>query len=109
MARDGQEALEAFGGCDFDVILMDVDMPRLNGPDAVRAIRAIETGRARPPVHVILMTCATAANPAALAADCGADQHLARPITEDSLIAAVARQASGLIDDESLANLRAAA
>jgi CheY-like chemotaxis protein len=109
IARDGLEGLDAVAACEFDVILMDVDMPRLSGPNAVRAIRADEAERGRAPVHIVLMTCATARDPQALAAGCGADQHLARPITEDSLIAAIARQAQGLIDDESLANLKAAA
>ncbi len=106
---DGLAALDAIASCEFDVILMDVEMPRMNGPEAVRAIRAREAGRQGPPVHIILMTCATAGDPAGLALACGADQHLARPITEDGLIAAIARQAQGLIDDESLANLKAAA
>ncbi len=109
LAADGLEALEAAASCEFDVILMDADMPRMNGLEAVGAIRAHEAGRRRAPVHIILMTCATAHDPAGLALACGADQHLARPITEDGLIAAIARQAQGLIDDESLANLKAAA
>ncbi len=109
VATDGEEGLDAASTWDFDVILMDVDMPRLNGPDATRAIRAREAQTQQAPVHIVLMTCATARDPALMAAACGADQHLARPITEDGLIAAIAKHAQGLVDDESLANLRAAA
>ena len=109
LAVNGREALEAARTWDFDVILMDADMPVMNGIEATQALRALEGFQSRPPVHVVLLTCATATDPGHLAAACGADQHLARPLTEDGLIAAIARQAQGLVDDESLAQLKAAA
>ncbi|HEY2662396.1 MAG TPA: response regulator [Caulobacteraceae bacterium] len=109
LAVNGLEALDAARTWDFDVILMDADMPLMNGLEATRAIRAAEALEARSPTHVVLLTCATAPDPGLIAAACGADQHLARPLTEDALIGAIARQAQGLVDDESLAQLRAAA
>ena len=109
VATDGGEGVEAAGAWDFDVILMDTDMPRMNGLDATRAIRAAQARNQNQPAHIILITGVGCAAPADLAASCGADQHLARPITEDGLIAAIARHAQDLVDAESLALLNAAA
>ena len=109
VAVHGQEGVEAYRDGDFDAVLMDTDMPVLSGADAVRAIRADEVRSLRAPTHIILLTCATAEDPEAQAAACGADQYLARPITEDGLIAAIRRATGGGLGDESLAMLGIAA
>lgn len=48
LARDGIEAVEAVREERFDAIIMDLDMPNLNGWDATRLIRAMPNGRATP-------------------------------------------------------------
>ncbi len=45
LAEDGQEAVFAVREESFDAIIMDVEMPRMNGWDATRAIRLLENGR----------------------------------------------------------------
>ena len=47
-AADGIEAVEAFAAGAFDLVLMDIQMPQMNGVQAVRAIRARERGRRTP-------------------------------------------------------------
>jgi CheY-like chemotaxis protein len=47
-AGDGLEAVEAVQKQVFDAILMDVEMPRMNGWEAVREIRTLENGRTVP-------------------------------------------------------------
>lgn len=45
LASDGFEAIEAVREHDFDIIVMDLEMPRLSGWDAIQAIRQMEKGR----------------------------------------------------------------
>jgi len=55
LVADGMEALEAFERACFDVVLMDMQMPRLGGLDAAKAMRALEvqTGRQRTPILAV--------------------------------------------------------
>jgi len=88
-AVDGQEALDA-GMEDYDLILMDVNMPRLGGIDATRQFRSTEA----PGKHVPIIALTADALPeqieACLAA--GMDAHVAKPIVMDKLIDAVVSQ-----------------
>jgi len=87
---DGAQAVEASSRERFDVILMDMQMPVMDGLEATRRIREAEglTGRARAP---ILMLSANA-GPEHLRAGAlaGADGHISKPITAASLTAALA-------------------
>jgi PAS domain S-box-containing protein len=47
---DGDEAVEAVARTTFDLVLLDVRMPRMSGPDAARAIRALPGGAGRTPL-----------------------------------------------------------
>ena len=82
-AVDGQEALDA-GMEDYDLVLMDVNMPRLGGIDATRQFRATE----EPGKHVPIIALTADALPeqieACLAA--GMDAHVSKPIVMDKLI-----------------------
>jgi signal transduction histidine kinase/FixJ family two-component response regulator len=50
IAKDGIEALEAFGNGQFDAILMDVSMPRMDGVETTRRIRAMTNGQEHVPI-----------------------------------------------------------
>jgi CheY-like chemotaxis protein len=52
-AKDGGEALEMHGNGIFDVILMDIRMPGMSGPDATRAIRAMEGRKSQVPIIAV--------------------------------------------------------
>ena len=87
---DGAKAIEAFRSGDFDIILMDMQMPVMDGLAATRAIRAHEAadpGRVRTPVVMLSANAMERHRDEALAA--GADLHLAKPITAAALLAGI--------------------
>ncbi|WP_339930283.1 ATP-binding protein [uncultured Brevundimonas sp.] len=85
--ENGAEAVAAFEREDFDVVLMDMQMPVMDGLAATRAIRALEQGRPAAPRAALIMLSANAMvrhRQDSLAA--GADLHLPKPITALSLL-----------------------
>ena len=86
---DGVEALEAFRVATFDVVLMDMQMPRMDGLAATRAMRAweAEIGAARTPIIMLSANALTTHREQTLAA--GADLHVAKPITAAHLLAGI--------------------
>ena len=81
-AFNGQEALDIFLASrsgEYDAILMDIQMPVLNGYDATRAIRASSHPDARR-VPIIAMTANAFAEDIAAALAAGMDRHIAKPI-----------------------------
>ena len=88
----GDAALEAYMAEDFDLVLMDMQMPVMDGLAATRAIRDFEATRPGPRRTPIIMLSANAMHrhrEDAIAA--GADLHLAKPITPARLLDAVSR------------------
>ena len=89
MVDNGKTALEAWEGGQWDVILMDVQMPIMDGLSATRAIRAqeAETGRARTPI--IALTANAMTHQVAEYRAAGMDGHVAKPIEAAKLFAAL--------------------
>jgi CheY-like chemotaxis protein len=56
LVADGAEAVEAFRGGTFDLVLMDIQMPVMNGVDAAYAIRALERAEGRRPTAILALT-----------------------------------------------------
>ena len=85
MACDGQEGIEAFESDHFDLVLMDMQMPRVDGLAATRRLRDIEAerGEGRTPIVMLTANIGPEHQLAALAA--GADAHLAKPIDRERL------------------------
>ena len=56
LVRNGEEACVAFRDTRFDLVLMDISMPVMNGLDACKAIRAIEAARGMPHCPIVALT-----------------------------------------------------
>jgi CheY-like chemotaxis protein/anti-sigma regulatory factor (Ser/Thr protein kinase) len=85
VAEDGQVAFEKFARESFDLVLMDVHMPRVDGCEATRRIRAHEKeiGAQRTPVVALTADALPEQRASCLAAGC--DAHLGKPFTRDDL------------------------
>jgi CheY-like chemotaxis protein len=85
-AEDGVQAVEAFEQGAFDVVLMDLQMPRMDGYEAIRRLREIEaaTGRERTPI--IVVSAHTRAPDIAAAKEAGSDHHLGKPVDVPTLL-----------------------
>jgi len=90
MAVNGRQAVEHYESGEFDVVLMDVQMPEMNGLDATRAIRELEAGRGRR-TPIIAMTAHAMPEDRQRCFEAGADDYLAKPARRSEVIAAVRR------------------
>ena len=87
IVENGKLAVERFEHAEkeaFDAILMDVQMPVMNGYDATRAIRALSKEDARK-IPIIAMTANAFAEDEKEALDAGMNVHLAKPIDVELL------------------------
>jgi len=88
VAADGVEAVRRWSEGAFDLILMDCQMPEMDGFEATRRIRAAEAGEGRIPIVALTANAMREDRDACLEA--GMDDHIAKPVTEESLLAAIA-------------------
>jgi signal transduction histidine kinase/ActR/RegA family two-component response regulator len=91
LVGDGRQAIDAWRDGDFDLILMDIQMPEMDGVTATRAIRTAEaeTGRARIPIIALSAHAMTHQVKDYLQA--GFDLHVSKPIELPKLQAAMAQ------------------
>jgi signal transduction histidine kinase/ActR/RegA family two-component response regulator len=80
MAENGEEACAAFADQPFDIVLMDMQMPVMDGLTATRAIREWERTRARSATPIIMLTANALPEHQAASLAAGADLHMPKPI-----------------------------
>ncbi|MCL4204021.1 MAG: PAS domain S-box protein [Pirellulaceae bacterium] len=88
VAADGKEAVEKFKGDSFDLVLMDVQMPEMDGFEATQAIRAVEGHERRVPI--IAMTAHAMKGDRDRCLEAGMDAYLAKPIRASELYETIA-------------------
>jgi PAS domain S-box-containing protein len=87
VAVDGMQAVDAFNRNSYDLVLMDVQMPKLDGLSAARQIRASERGGKRLPI--IAMTANAMKEDRRRCLDAGMDDYLSKPLKPALLIETV--------------------
>ena len=100
IAVDGQEAIDAIVQVDYDVVLMDCQMPVLDGYSATRAIRQMKPclqGQHRRPI-VIAVTANTISYDRERAIASGMDDYLRKPVSREMLAKTLAHWGQMLLD-----------
>ena len=86
-AADGVEAVDSMAECEdgyYDMVFMDIQMPKMNGYDAARAIRALNRNYCRR-VPIIAMTANAFAEDVHAAKTAGMNEHIAKPLDLNTL------------------------
>jgi chemosensory pili system protein ChpA (sensor histidine kinase/response regulator) len=91
-ARDGFEALAAVQAKPTHALLVDLEMPRMNGLEVTRSLRNHEETRELP---VVMITSRATDRHQAMAAEAGVTRMLGKPFSEDSLVALVRELVAG--------------
>jgi len=87
---NGAEAVAEWERDDWDLILMDIQMPIMDGADATRAIRAKELASGRPRTPIIALTANTMAHQVDGYRMVGIDGHVSKPINAEALFTTIA-------------------
>ncbi len=87
--ENGSEAVEAVKSGSFDFILMDMQMPIMDGLEATREIRRLEAEENRQRTPLAMLTANAMSSHVEEAIAAGADKHIAKPVTPDRLITGI--------------------
>lgn len=109
-AEDGACAVEAVAGADHDMVFMDVNMPRMDGLEATRAIREAEAASGRTRTPIIALTASVMAHETDRYFEAGMDAVLAKPINMGELVTLLDRlpaTSPGDVDGQGLSTVGA--
>jgi len=109
-AENGKVAVEKFVHGRYDLVLMDIQMPVMDGYAAVRLIRAWERKHRLAATPVLALTASTLDDDIRRALDAGCDRHIAKPVRKAALLAAIHETlASAAASDAETARVSASA
>ncbi|RYF92378.1 MAG: response regulator, partial [Caulobacteraceae bacterium] len=91
VVETGVAALERLSVQSYDVVLMDMQMPEMDGLTATRLLRERERATGGPRTPVIMLTANALDEHVQASLAAGADAHLSKPVRADKLLAAVAQ------------------
>ena len=86
VVENGVKALEAFEAGKFDVVLMDMQMPVMDGLKATQAIRVLELTAQLPRTPIAMLSANAMKEHVEQALDAGCDVHIAKPVTPEYLV-----------------------
>jgi signal transduction histidine kinase/DNA-binding response OmpR family regulator len=93
-AANGEIALQKFVAGRYDLVLIDVEMPVMDGYSATRAMRAWERDQRRQPAPILALTAHALKEQAQSSLNAGCNAHLTKPIGKDTLLEAIDRYAA---------------
>jgi two-component system sensor histidine kinase/response regulator len=82
IVNNGEAAVEAIRGTPFDAVLMDIQMPRMNGYEATRLIRSMPEGESIP---MVAMTAHAMKGDEEKCLEAGMDGYISKPVNQDRL------------------------
>jgi signal transduction histidine kinase len=94
LAGNGIEAVQAFRRANYQFILMDCQMPELDGYEATKKIRQLESEQNLKPVRIIAMTANAMEGDAELCMATGMDDYISKPVDHNKLITVLKRAAT---------------
>jgi PAS domain S-box-containing protein len=89
LAENGRIAIDKFKASPPDLVLMDVQMPEVDGLTATRAIRQWEAERGLPPTPIIVLTASAQEDDVKRSLAAGCDAHVSKPVKKPALLAAI--------------------
>jgi signal transduction histidine kinase/CheY-like chemotaxis protein len=95
VAPDGEAAVRKFSEGRYDLVLMDMQMPGLDGWAATRAIRSLEATQGRPRTPVVALSAQAFEEEVQRSLEAGCDEHLSKPVSQARLLHVVSRLAGG--------------
>jgi CheY-like chemotaxis protein len=88
--ENGAQAVDAFCSQTFDCLLMDMEMPVMDGLSAIRGIRSHEARTGAQPVGILTLSAHATEEHRQRSAAAGADGHLTKPVHPEALLKALA-------------------
>lgn len=85
IATDGTEAVEAYPKQTYDVVLMDMRMPKMDGYEATQTIRAWEKEQGKKETPIVALTAFSTQEEISRSMDAGCSCHLVKPVTKEAL------------------------
>jgi CheY-like chemotaxis protein/HPt (histidine-containing phosphotransfer) domain-containing protein len=87
--NNGQEAVHALHAADFDLVLMDLQMPVMDGLNATDRIRTMERRQGRPAIPIVALSANARPQDVRMSLEAGCNAHISKPISKRRLLAAV--------------------
>lgn len=91
VVANGLEAVQALDRIRYDVVLMDCQMPEMDGYEATRVIRLREEKEGRPPIHIVAMTAHAAQGDREQCLAAGMNEYLSKPVRMHDLAQVLSR------------------
>jgi CheY-like chemotaxis protein len=89
--ENGELAVNQYSKDAFDLILMDIQMPVMDGLEAARSIRTIERERGLPAIPIVALSATTREEDVQLSLDSGCNALISKPISKQRLLEAIER------------------
>jgi two-component system sensor histidine kinase/response regulator len=90
IAEDGQVALDMVQASEYDVILMDINMPNMDGLEATKRIRELEKDP-QSSIPIVAMTASAMTQDIELTQEAGMDDHVAKPVDVKQLLSTLVK------------------